>query len=366
MAQHVLNARVTGLALYVTSSSQPWPAQQALPPPPLVADSYRVDTTNSNNEVVISSCSSTSSSKHNSFTATTAAPKGAAASSDNGSNVSDAASGPSTSTAAYLNTVSRLSSRPQSSVDAREAAKFAALAESWWDSTSGPFAPLHALNAARCSFIRQGICSIRGLQQHDAEPLAGLTALDVGCGGGLLSEPLARMGAEVTGIDVSDEGVAAAAAHAAADPQLAERIRYQKSMLEEIVASGARFDLVLASEVVEHVRRPQQFIADLGAVTRPGGQVIITTLNRTPASYALAIVGAEYLLGFVPQGTHKWTKFLTPQEVAMMAQDAGLTVKLMAGMGLDMRTGQFTLGDDMSVNYAAMLSKPVTASLATG
>lgn len=134
--------------------------------------------------------------------------------------------------------------------------------------------------------------------------------------------------------------------------------RYKQSTLEELVANGASFDVVMASEVIEHVKRPQQFMASLAAAAAPGGQVFVTTLNRTPASYALAIVGAEYLLRLVPQGTHSWTKFITPQELAMMAQDAGLTLQLVAGMVLQPSTGQFYLSDqDLAVNYAALLQK---------
>lgn len=135
--------------------------------------------------------------------------------------------------------------------------------------------------------------------------------------------------------------------------------RYQKITLEELVAAGASYDVVMASEVIEHVRRPQKFLADLAAVTQPGGQIFITTINRTAASYAVAIVGAEYVSRMVPQGTHDWGKFITPQELAMMAADAGLRMELIAGMQLDPASGQFTLGDDTNVNYAALLSKQV-------
>lgn len=128
--------------------------------------------------------------------------------------------------------------------------------------------------------------------------------------------------------------------------------------LEELVSSSVSYDIVMASEVIEHVRKPRTFLADLAAVTQPGGQVIITTINRTPASYAVAILAAEYVTGVVPRGTHDWSKFVTPQELAMMAADAGLKVELVAGMQLDFPSGQFKLGQDPSVNYAALLSKP--------
>jgi 2-polyprenyl-6-hydroxyphenyl methylase/3-demethylubiquinone-9 3-methyltransferase len=133
---------------------------------------------------------------------------------------------------------------------------------------------------------------------------------------------------------------------------------YQQTTLEDLVAAGASFDVVMASEVIEHVKRPQQFVASLAAATKSGGQVFVTTLNRTPASFALAIVGAEYLLRLVPAGTHSWTKFLTPQELAMMASDAGLRMQLLAGMVLQPSTGQFSLSEhDLNVNYAALMQK---------
>ncbi|WIA30308.1 hypothetical protein OEZ86_000396 [Tetradesmus obliquus] len=216
----------------------------------------------------------------------------------------------------------------------------------------------------RVAFLRSSLCGLRGLQQQQAQPLRGLRVLDVGCGGGLLSEAVARLGAQVHGIDVSDAGVAAAAAHAAGDPLLAERIRYQKTTLEQLLASpgaAASYDVVMASEVIEHVKQPGQFLCDLAAAAAPGGQVFITTLNRTPAAYGLAIVAAEYLLRFVPAGTHDWHKFITPQELAMMGTDAGLQLELLSGMSLQPGSGQFSLGQDTSINYAAMLSKPSSA-----
>lgn len=149
--------------------------------------------------------------------------------------------------------------------------------------------------------------------------------------------------------------VAIAAAVAAAVVHVCS---YKQTTLEELVAGGVSFDVVMASEVIEHVRKPQQFMESLAAAAVPGGQVFVTTLNRTPASYALAIVGAEYLLRLVPAGTHSWTKFLTPQELSMMARDAGLSMQLLAGMVLQPSSGQFSLSDtDLNVNYAALMQK---------
>jgi polyprenyldihydroxybenzoate methyltransferase/3-demethylubiquinol 3-O-methyltransferase len=263
------------------------------------------------------------------------------------------------------------------SVDKKEIAKFAALADRWWDHTSGPFAPLHALNAARCLFIRRSLVSSLDLDPLGGEPLAGLRVLDVGCGGGLLSEPLARMGAQVTGIDLSPESVGAAAAHAAADPLVAARVTYRCAPAEALAASEAgAFDVVVSSEVIEHVRAPADFVKTLAALAAPGGRgrVVVSTLNRTPQAYALAIVGAEYLTGLVPKGTHDWTKFITPQELAMMSSDAGLELEQIAGMVLDPlaavrgggssgsgsgggSSGRFVLSEDLVVNYIALMKR---------
>lgn len=270
------------------------------------------------------------------------------------------------------------------SVDRREVAKFAALADRWWDARGGPFAPLHALNPARVRFIRRALCASLGLHHGSggsgsggggsamsmspAEPLAGLRILDVGCGGGLLAESLARLGARVTGIDLSSEGVGAAAAHAAADPLVASRVRYLRASAEELASDASEagaYDAVVASEVIEHARDPGSLVSALAALAAPGqaGRVVVTTLNRTPAAWAVAVAGAEYISGAVPKGTHEWHKFITPQELAVMAADAGMEVEMLAGMSLDLlgssgrSAPRFLLGDDVSVNYAALLRR---------
>ncbi|EFJ47297.1 hypothetical protein VOLCADRAFT_92038, partial [Volvox carteri f. nagariensis] len=238
------------------------------------------------------------------------------------------------------------------SIDPREASKFAALAASWWRSSDGPFAPLHALNPVRVRFIRQSLASLMGLELETSEPLKGLRVLDVGCGGGILSEALARLGAEVHGIDVTRENVEVAGMHVRADPRVAARVRYDVISAEDLAASGtALYDVVIASEVLEHVNRPHELLPVLtsllsgptaphtgpggsaaggsesgipdtvrsGARSASGGALIVSTLNRTPSSFAVAIAGAEYLTGLVPKGTHHWRKFITPEELAVMA-----------------------------------------------
>ncbi|GIL75105.1 hypothetical protein Vretifemale_4960 [Volvox reticuliferus] len=256
------------------------------------------------------------------------------------------------------------------SVDPREAAKFAALAASWWRSSDGPFAPLHALNPARVRFIRQSLAVLMGLDVETPEPLAGLRVLDVGCGGGILSEALARLGAEVHGIDVTRENVEVARMHARTDPRVAARVRYDVISAEDLAASGVTpYDVVIASEVLEHVSRPHQLLPVLaslmaaptpagGSSGREGGAMIVSTLNRTPAAWAVAIAGAEYLTGMVPRGTHQWRKFITPEELAVMADSCGLQVWHAAGM-VPLGPGglSWQLSEDLSVNYIATMRR---------
>lgn len=281
-----------------------------------------------------------------------------------------------------------------SSLDAREARKFGALADKWWDVEAGPFAPLHAMNPARVAFIRDAVLEGRrersGLaaaatatastkshppipqQSTTAEPLSGLRILDVGCGGGILAEPLARLGAQVVGVDAAEEGVRAARAHAALDPRVRARTTYRAATAEQLLAEleggagedvnkGQRagndaaaaadndnnhppcrtpFDVVVASEVIEHVRDPASFLRTLSRLAYPDtGQVVVSTLNRTAAALAVAVVGAEHVARVVPAGTHDWHRFLTPQELAMLATDCGMEMVLAAGMVPDLRAG---------------------------
>ncbi|PNH11176.1 Hexaprenyldihydroxybenzoate methyltransferase, mitochondrial [Tetrabaena socialis] len=236
-----------------------------------------------------------------------------------------------------------------------------------WDTAGGPFAALHALNPARVRFVRHSLCAAMGLDAGAPEPLAGLRVLDVGCGGGILAESLARLGAEVHGIDITGENVQAARVHAGADPRVAARVRYDVVSAEDLAAavrqgSAAPYDAVLASEVLEHVSRPHQLLAVLaglleGEQRRPGAAVVVSTLNRTPAAWAVAIAGAEYVARLVPVGTHQWRKFITPEEMALMADACGLRMLHAAGMAPVGPRLSWRLTTDLSVNYAMTLTR---------
>lgn len=239
--------------------------------------------------------------------------------------------------------------QPHASVDASEVAKFAALADSWWD-TNGPYRPLHRLNPVRLAFIRDRLCALLERDARSLKPLKGLRIADIGCGGGLLTEPLARMGAEVTGIDAAEENVAAAAAHA---EETEVTISYRATTAEALVAEGASFDAVISMEVVEHVADRDAFLADCVALTRPGGGLFLATLNRTVKSYAMAIVGAEYVLRWLPRGTHDWKRFVRPSELASALRNAGADVKALAGVGYNPMTDTWGLEKGVDVNYMA-------------
>ena len=239
------------------------------------------------------------------------------------------------------------------SVDPEEVAKFAALAEDWWD-PGGTFAPLHRLNPLRLTFIRDRIAAHKGRDALSERPLDGLRVLDIGCGGGLLCEPLARLGAQVAGIDAAEENVAAAARHAALSGL---DIDYRHDTAETLAAEalspgGARFDLVLNMEVVEHVADVAAFLEASAALVAPGGAMALATLNRTPKSFALAIVGAEYVLRWLPRGTHDWRKFQRPSELVAALRGAGLDTRELTGVVYNPLTGAWRLAPhDLDVNY---------------
>jgi polyprenyldihydroxybenzoate methyltransferase / 3-demethylubiquinol 3-O-methyltransferase len=243
-------------------------------------------------------------------------------------------------------------------VNPKETKKFAALSHQWWD-PNGPFRPLHQLNPTRCRFIRTALIDKFDLDPHSPQPLNGLRILDVGCGGGILSESLARMGAHVQGIDATAEGPEVAAAHAATDPQLESRLQYRTTTVEDVVSMGETYDAVIASEVIEHVASVPDFCNALVGASVPGGSVILSTINRTARAYALAIVAAERVLRLVPPGTHEWSKFVTPAELTLAMRDAGSgPAERAAGMQFDIVRGKWDLSRDIGINYIMSFGVP--------
>jgi len=236
--------------------------------------------------------------------------------------------------------------RPTANSDASEIAKFEAAAHRFWD-LDGEFKPLHKLNPVRARYVQE------------RTRLNGARVLDVGCGGGLLAESLARAGADVTAIDLAPTMIETARLHAL-DSGL--RIDYQVEAAEGLVARPVRYDVVTCMEMVEHVPDPAATVAVLGALTRPGGDVFISTINRNFKSFALAIVGAEYLARLVPRGTHEYDRLLKPSEIARFARAAGLDVADIAGLNYDPLREQCTLTRDPSVNYLVHLRRHVVAS----
>jgi 2-polyprenyl-6-hydroxyphenyl methylase/3-demethylubiquinone-9 3-methyltransferase len=239
------------------------------------------------------------------------------------------------------------------SIDPTEIARFSAMADEWWD-PQGKFRPLHALNPPRLQFIRDGLAGHFGRAALEPRPLAGLRLLDIGCGGGLISEPMARLGATMVGIDASDRNIAVARLHA---EQMGLDIDYRCTSAEELAAAGETFDAVLALEIIEHVADLASFVAACTALVRPGGAAVFSTLNRTPQSYLLGIVGAEYVLRWLPVGTHQWGRFVRPSELAAALRPHGLTITAMDGMSYQPIQQRWRLTKDLSVNYLAFAVK---------
>ena len=234
------------------------------------------------------------------------------------------------------------------SVDPEEIARFDALAEDWWDE-KGPMAPLHKLNPVRLGYIRDRLCAHQGRPTDGRKPLQGLRILDIGCGGGLLSEPLARMGAEVTGIDLAPAHIDGARRHAA---EAGLAIDYRIAAVEDLADDAERFDLVCAMEVIEHVPDQPAFLKNAATLAKAeSGALIMATLNRTVRSFALGIVAAEYVLGWLPKGTHSWSRFVRPSEAARPLRRAGLEVRDLTGVSYDPLRERFRLTHDPAVNY---------------
>jgi 2-polyprenyl-6-hydroxyphenyl methylase/3-demethylubiquinone-9 3-methyltransferase len=234
-----------------------------------------------------------------------------------------------------------------STVDDAEVARFAALAGEWWD-PRGKMAPLHKFNPVRLAYIRDAACRQFGRDAKRVDCLSGLRILDIGCGGGLLAEPLARLGGAVVGADPAQKNIAAARLHAA-DSGLT--IDYRATTAEALAEAGERFDIVLAMEVVEHVADVGLFVRLTAEMVKPGGLMIAATLNRTVKSFALAIVGAEYILRWLPRGTHQWDKFVTPNELEAALALGGLKVIDETGVIYNPLADHWRLAADMDVNY---------------
>ncbi len=249
---------------------------------------------------------------------------------------------------------SKAMSETISTIDAEEIAKFSAMAAEWWD-PSGKFKPLHKFNPTRLAYIREHVCRHFSRDMQAQTPFDGLALLDIGCGGGLLSEPMARLGAQVTGADASDANIKTASLHAA---QSGLDIDYRPITAEALAAEGARFDIILNMEVIEHVAAPPAFMQHCAALLNPGGIMFLATLNRTLKSFALAIVGAEYVLGWLPRGTHDWHKFITPDELDQMANAAGLAITTSTGVSYNPLLDRWQRSGDMGVNYMGMAEKP--------
>jgi len=234
-----------------------------------------------------------------------------------------------------------------STVDEAEVERFSRHAADWWDAR-GPMAALHKFNPVRIAYIRDQAAACFGRDPKKLDCLRGLRMLDIGCGGGILSEPLARLGAHMVGADPAEENIEAARDHA---EESGVAVDYRAVTAEDLAEAGERFDVVLAMEVVEHVTDVELFVATCASMVKPGGLLIAATLNRTLKSFALAIVGAEYVLRWVPRGTHRWDKFVTPHELERAIENCGLRVIGERGVIYNPFADRWQLSSDMDVNY---------------
>jgi len=238
-------------------------------------------------------------------------------------------------------------------VDPQEIEYFAAQAEAWWD-PEGPFRPLHRLNPTRLGFIRQHLAAHFGRSVSSLRPFEGLTVLDIGCGGGLVAEPMSRLGFAVTAVDADQQAIAIARAHAEA---AGLSIDYRVAAAESMTGTGQHFDVVLALEIIEHVADPEVFLGSVGALVRQGGAFIGATLNRTASSFAAAVIGAEYLLGWLPRGTHDWRKFVRPSELVLGLRRNGLNATKLAGVSYDWSRSEWSLSRNLEINYMVVAAR---------
>ena len=244
---------------------------------------------------------------------------------------------------------------PQTTVDPSEIAKFEAMAAEWWDE-NGKFKPLHMLNPCRLDYITNQIAGEFDRDLSATNPFAGLRILDIGCGGGLLAEPMARLGAEVVGEDAAERNIPVARIHA---EQSGLTIDYRHTTAEAMAEAGEQFDVVLNMEVVEHVASPIDYLIACRQLLKPGGLHVCSTLNRNPKSYMMAIIGAEHIMRWLPKGTHEWSKFITPDELFDLMRDAGLDPVDRKGFVFNPVSWSWKLSDrDLSVNYVTASLKP--------
>lgn len=240
-----------------------------------------------------------------------------------------------------------------STLDPQEIARFGAMADEWWDPT-GKFRPLHKISPARLSFFRNQICTFFGRDERKSNALEGLRLIDIGCGGGLVAEPMAKQGAKVTAIDPSENNIRAAELHA---KRQTVDIDYRCCLAEDIVDNNETFDVVLVLEVVEHVPSVPDFVELVSKLVAPNGFMILSTINRTMKSYALAIVGAEYILRWLPKGTHQWNRFITPDELKSCVSSSGLNPRELNGLVYNPLRDSWRISNDCDVNYFLTASR---------
>ena len=253
------------------------------------------------------------------------------------------------------------------SIDPAEVAFYDRLADTWWDQ-SGPFWPLHRLNGLRTRWLRERLCAHFGRDADTPRPLAGLDVLDIGCGGGILSVAIADCGARVHGIDVTERNIVTAQRHVSRDSSLRNLdLRFDATSAEALAASGACYDAVLSMEVVEHVADLPGFLTANCMLVRPGGTLALSTINRTLRSYLFAIIGAEYVLRWLPRGTHQWSRFPRPNELAGLLERAGFRMGDHAGVAVNPFTRRFRLTPNLNVNYMLMaMSGPANGNTGRG
>tara|TARA_Y100001936_G_scaffold192169_1_gene191426 strand:- start:193 stop:951 length:759 start_codon:yes stop_codon:yes gene_type:complete len=241
----------------------------------------------------------------------------------------------------------------KTTIDPVEHEKFSKLAEEWWD-PKGKFKTLHRFNPTRITFIREKIINHFNIATDERKPFKNIKLIDIGCGGGLLSEPMAKLGANVTGLDIVEKNIKTASAHAI---NQGLKINYVHSTIENFCEKDEKFDVILNMEVIEHVSDVSLFINSCNKILSPNGIMIFASLNRTLISYGLAIIGVEYILGWLPKGTHDWSKFITPDELKILFSSNGLKVDEIIGMKYNPFLDNWKRSKDLSVNYLGVSSK---------